>query len=89
MDKPHGLRECIILDDDGYAWVPGMAITALGRQSKTAVTKSVVSCIASSRSESGVCLVAILPDLTVVAVDAGAEFLGQVLHAAVVADAIM
>jgi len=26
MDKPHGLRECIILDDDGYAWVPGKAI---------------------------------------------------------------
>lgn len=26
MDKPHGLRECIILDDDGYAWVPGIAI---------------------------------------------------------------
>lgn len=26
MDKPHGLRECVILDDDGYAWVPGVAI---------------------------------------------------------------
>lgn len=26
LDKPHGLRECVILDDDGYAWVPGMAI---------------------------------------------------------------
>ena len=26
MDKPHGLRECVILDGDGYAWVPGMAI---------------------------------------------------------------
>jgi hypothetical protein len=26
MDKPHGLRECIIIDDDGYAWVPGIAI---------------------------------------------------------------
>lgn len=25
-DKPHGLREAVILDDDGYAWVPGMAI---------------------------------------------------------------
>ena len=22
IDKGHGLRECIILDDDGYAWVP-------------------------------------------------------------------
>ena len=21
-DKPHGLRECVILDADGYAWVP-------------------------------------------------------------------
>ena len=28
MDKPHGLRECIILDDDGYAWVPGVAMKA-------------------------------------------------------------
>ncbi|MEO1160770.1 MAG: hypothetical protein AAFW74_10010 [Pseudomonadota bacterium] len=26
MDKPHGLREAVILDDDGYAWVPGVAI---------------------------------------------------------------
>lgn len=26
MDKPHGLRECVILDDEGYAWVPGMAV---------------------------------------------------------------
>lgn len=26
MDKPHGLRECMIIDDDGYVWVPGMAI---------------------------------------------------------------
>lgn len=26
IDKPHGLRECIILDGDGYAWVPGIAI---------------------------------------------------------------
>jgi catechol 2,3-dioxygenase-like lactoylglutathione lyase family enzyme len=26
MDKPHGLRECIIIDDDGYAWVPGVAL---------------------------------------------------------------
>lgn len=25
-DKPHGLREAVILDDDGYAWVPGVAI---------------------------------------------------------------
>lgn len=22
LDKPHGLRECIILDSDGYAWLP-------------------------------------------------------------------
>ena len=21
-DKPHGLRECYIIDDDGYVWVP-------------------------------------------------------------------
>ncbi len=26
MDKPHGLRECMIIDDDGYVWVPGVAI---------------------------------------------------------------
>jgi uncharacterized glyoxalase superfamily protein PhnB len=26
MDKPHGLRECMIIDDDGYVWVPGIAI---------------------------------------------------------------
>ncbi len=26
QDKPHGLREAVILDDDGYAWVPGVAI---------------------------------------------------------------
>ena len=25
MDKPHGLRECMIIDDDGYVWVPGVA----------------------------------------------------------------
>ena len=24
MDKPHGLRECVILDDEGYAWVPSV-----------------------------------------------------------------
>jgi hypothetical protein len=24
MDKPHGLRECMIIDDEGYVWVPGM-----------------------------------------------------------------
>jgi hypothetical protein len=22
IDKPHGLRECMILDDDGYVWIP-------------------------------------------------------------------
>jgi catechol 2,3-dioxygenase-like lactoylglutathione lyase family enzyme len=27
MDKPHGLRECIIVDDEGYVWVPGVAIS--------------------------------------------------------------
>jgi hypothetical protein len=21
IDKPHGLRECVILDDEGFAWV--------------------------------------------------------------------
>lgn len=22
QDKPHGLRECVLIDPDGYAWVP-------------------------------------------------------------------
>jgi hypothetical protein len=22
-DKPHGLRECYLLDPEGYVWVPG------------------------------------------------------------------
>ncbi len=26
MDKPHGLRECMIVDDDGYVWVPSVAL---------------------------------------------------------------
>jgi len=26
MDKPHGLRECVILDHEGYLWVPGIGI---------------------------------------------------------------
>lgn len=26
MDKPHGLREVFILDDDGYLWVPDAPI---------------------------------------------------------------
>ncbi len=25
-DKPHGLRECYLVDPDGYVWVPGMAL---------------------------------------------------------------
>lgn len=24
-DKPHGLRECFLLDPDGYCWVPSVA----------------------------------------------------------------
>lgn len=24
MDKPHGLREAMILDDDGYLWIPSV-----------------------------------------------------------------
>ena len=27
-NKLHGLRECVILDADGYAWVPSRALTA-------------------------------------------------------------
>lgn len=26
MDKPHGLREAYIIDDDGYVWVPDIPI---------------------------------------------------------------
>ncbi|WP_420861971.1 VOC family protein [Algirhabdus cladophorae] len=26
-DKPHGLRECYVLDPDGYAWVPSRTLT--------------------------------------------------------------
>jgi hypothetical protein len=26
IDKPHGLRECMIIDDDGYVWVPGIGL---------------------------------------------------------------
>jgi uncharacterized glyoxalase superfamily protein PhnB len=22
LDKPHGLRECMIVDDEGYVWIP-------------------------------------------------------------------
>jgi uncharacterized glyoxalase superfamily protein PhnB len=22
LDKPHGLRECMIMDDDGFVWIP-------------------------------------------------------------------
>ncbi len=27
-DKPHGLRECFLVDDDGYVWVPSRPLTA-------------------------------------------------------------
>lgn len=27
-DKPHGLRECFLLDGDGYCWVPSVAKSA-------------------------------------------------------------
>lgn len=26
MEKPHGLRECVLMDDEGYVWVPGVAL---------------------------------------------------------------
>jgi len=26
MDKPHGLRECILVDEEGYVWVPGVRL---------------------------------------------------------------
>lgn len=27
-DKPHGLRECYLVDPDGYVWVPGRPLSA-------------------------------------------------------------
>jgi uncharacterized glyoxalase superfamily protein PhnB len=24
LDKPHGLRECMIMDDEGYVWIPSV-----------------------------------------------------------------
>ena len=26
MDKPHGLRECYLIDDEGYIWVPSRSL---------------------------------------------------------------
>lgn len=28
LDKPHGMREAFLVDEDGYVWVPGMALPA-------------------------------------------------------------
>jgi catechol 2,3-dioxygenase-like lactoylglutathione lyase family enzyme len=28
LDKEHGLREAVILDDEGYAWVPSLPLSA-------------------------------------------------------------
>ena len=28
MDKPHGLRECVLIDPDGYVWVPSVPLPA-------------------------------------------------------------
>ena len=28
IDKPHGLREAILIDDDGYVWIPSVALPA-------------------------------------------------------------
>lgn len=30
-NKPHGLRECVILDPDGFAWSPARALTSAER----------------------------------------------------------
>lgn len=27
VDKPHGLRECFLIDDEGYVWAPSAATT--------------------------------------------------------------
>jgi uncharacterized glyoxalase superfamily protein PhnB len=26
MDKPHGLREAVLVDDEGYVWIPAVAL---------------------------------------------------------------
>jgi uncharacterized glyoxalase superfamily protein PhnB len=28
LDKPHGLRECMLLDDDGFVWIPSKHLSA-------------------------------------------------------------
>ena len=28
LDRPHGLRECYLVDPDGYCWVPSVATSA-------------------------------------------------------------
>lgn len=28
LDKPHGLRECMIMDDDGFVWIPSKHLSA-------------------------------------------------------------
>jgi uncharacterized glyoxalase superfamily protein PhnB len=28
IDKPHGLREAILIDDEGYVWIPAMPLAA-------------------------------------------------------------
>ncbi len=33
IDKPHGLRECMILDDDGYVWIPSSHLKDHGKHS--------------------------------------------------------
>jgi uncharacterized glyoxalase superfamily protein PhnB len=27
LDKPHGLRECMIIDEEGYVWIPSVHLT--------------------------------------------------------------
>jgi hypothetical protein len=27
LDKPHGLRECMIIDGEGYVWIPSVHLT--------------------------------------------------------------
>lgn len=35
MNKPHGLRECYLIDPDGYCWVPSRPLTEEERQDFT------------------------------------------------------
>ena len=42
-DKPHGLRECFLLDADGYCWVPSIRIVSANGESPDVESLDVAS----------------------------------------------